>query len=330
MYLRVSKLSDITTNNGLYIQEGYLDGTRINPYTTNEWPRQLLPSRQAWKVWNHHIKKTFYNGSTLRQPLGSWLTDLPQAHTRFLPTTQQLVQIKQHGIFVASTTMNRKTIMHHANWTQQLSIDKSIPLIEDTNPQTIPNDKGYVSTLEKTWEQQQHHQWNKYQQTLLHFTPTSKYITLDLLSAETIYIVSDGGTVNNEGYYGWVIATSSTIIIEGHGYVPGNPSQIDSLRAESMGMLHALTVMSKQQQNTNCKGNLILASDNLELINRTQTFNEYGNRFAKQYVAPHMDIQCAIDTILEKDFPHIEVQHVFGHQDTKKSTALTWLEYLNV
>ena len=128
MYLRVSKLSDITTNNGLYIQEGYLDGTRINPYTTNEWPRQLLPSRQAWKVWNHHIKKTFYNGSTLRQPLGSWLTDLPQAHTRFLPTTQQLVQIKQHSIFVASTTMNRKTIMHHANWTQQLSIDESNPL----------------------------------------------------------------------------------------------------------------------------------------------------------------------------------------------------------
>ena len=46
LYLCVSKLSDITTNNGLLIQEGYLSGTRKNPYTTHDWPRQSLPSQR--------------------------------------------------------------------------------------------------------------------------------------------------------------------------------------------------------------------------------------------------------------------------------------------
>ena len=40
MYLRVSTLSDITTNNGLYIQDRYLGGLCQNPYITHDWPRQ--------------------------------------------------------------------------------------------------------------------------------------------------------------------------------------------------------------------------------------------------------------------------------------------------
>ena len=43
-----------------------------------------------------------------------------------------------------------------------------------------------------------------------------------------------------------------------------------------------------------------------------------------------MDIQCAIDQLLDKLNPHIEVQNVFGHQETKKDEKLTWLEFLNV
>ena len=58
----------------------------------------------------------------------------------------------------------------------------------------------------------------------------SKYINLDLLSTDMIYIVSDFSVADNDGYYGWVIATSSHIVIEGYGYVPGNPDHIDSLR----------------------------------------------------------------------------------------------------
>lgn len=329
LYLCVSKLSDITTNNGLFIQEGYLSGERKNPYTTHDWPRQPSPSHRIWKLWRYHLKKTFYKGDKLHCPLGSWLTYLPTAHTRFIPTEQKLIHIANDGIYSAPTIVTRKTVKHNNTWTREISTAPSIPLIEDTNPQTIPSTNGYV-TLQHTWEQFRQQQWRKYQSVLSKFSPVSKYIPLDLLSTDTIYVVSDGGVADTEGYYGWVIATSSNIVIEGHGYVPGNPSHIDSLRAESMGMLHALTVMSHQQEQTNCSGQIVLASDNLELVHRTKTYIEYGSRFANQYTAPHMDIQCAIDQILAKLCPQIEATHVLGHQDTKKDAQLTWLEFLNV
>ena len=56
LYLRVNKLSDVVTNNGKYIQEGYLNGTRVNPYTTHEWPHQAMPSLKTWKLWRYHLK----------------------------------------------------------------------------------------------------------------------------------------------------------------------------------------------------------------------------------------------------------------------------------
>ena len=277
-YLCVSKLYDITTNNGLFIQEGYLSGSRKNPYTTHDWPRQSSPSQRIWKLWRYHLKKTFYKGNKLQCPLGSWLTYLPTAHTRFIPTEQKLIHIAKDGVYSAPTKVTRKTVKHNNTWTKEITMAPSIPLREDTNPQTIPSTNGYVSTLQHTWEQLKQQQWRKYQSILFKFSPVSKYITLDLLSTDTIYIVSDGGVADTEGYYGWVIATSSNIVIEGHGYVPGNPSHIDSLRAESMGMLHALTVISRHQEQTNCTGQIVLAIDNLEIVNRTKTFIEYGSR----------------------------------------------------
>ena len=82
-----------------------------------------------------------------------------------------------------------------------------------------------------------------YQKQLSQYTPVSKYLHLDLASADTIWIVSDGGKDLDIGYYGWVIADSSHILCEGHGHTTGNNEHMDSLRAESSGMLHALHVM---------------------------------------------------------------------------------------
>ena len=51
------------------------------------------------------------------------------------------------------------------------------------------------------------------------------------------------------------------------------------------------------------------------------------------YVLPHMDIQCQIDRVLVKlneCISQINVVHVKGHQDTKKTSRLSWLERLNV
>ena len=66
------------------------------------------------------------------------------------------------------------------------------------------------------------------------------------------------------------MASETSIIYEGDGHVPCNLSQLDSLWSESMGMLHALTVMGKLLEQTQYNGMVILASENLELIKRTK------------------------------------------------------------
>ena len=53
LYLRVSKLSDIVSNDGKHIQYAFLAGTRINTYTNLEWLRQSKPSEDVWKFWKN-------------------------------------------------------------------------------------------------------------------------------------------------------------------------------------------------------------------------------------------------------------------------------------
>ena len=75
---------------------------------------------------------------------------------------------------------------------------------------------------------------------------------------------------------------------------------------------------------------IIIASDNLELIKRTKQY--HMNVYQDSHIsnAPHMDIQDEINFLLTSHFTNLTIVHVNGHQDTKKNNSLTWLEYLNV
>ena len=60
----------------------------------------------------------------------------------------------------------------------------------------------------------------------------------NLLEENTpIYLVTDRGVKDNIGYYGWVIATVIKIVCKAKGHTPGPLKQMESLRAESIGLL---------------------------------------------------------------------------------------------
>ena len=145
-----------------------------------------------------------------------------------------------------------------------------------------------------------------------------------------IWIVSDGGLANTSGYYGWVIASDTDILHEGKGRVPSNPSQIDSLRTESMGMYYAILIMRSLLYKYHLTQEINLASDNSELIKRTKHYYKYGYNDNKTPHAPHSDIQSEINFMLTDTFPHLNILHVRCHQDAKKKSNLTWVEILNV
>ena len=95
-------------------------------------------------------------------------------------------------------------------------------------------------------------------------------------------------------------------------------------------MLHALNVMVNFLRTRTCNAKIKLASDNLILVKRTQLICEYSSRLPNQYTAPHIDLQCIIDSLIVEHLIDIEVVHVKDHQDTHKQGTLTWEEKLNV
>ena len=181
-----------------------------------------------------------------------------------------------------------------------------------------------------TWEQKMKDTSKSFIHQLSQYTRISNFMHLDLASADTIWIVSDGGKDSENGYYGWIITDASHIICKGKGHTTGNKEHMDSLRAESSGMLHALTVIVHHIRNGNCTAKIKLASNNLLLVKRTKLICEYSSRLPTQYAAPHMDLQCIIDSLIVEHIIDIEVIHVKGHQDTLKHGSLTWEEHLNV
>eukprot|EP00957_Ditylum_brightwellii_P192070 14621560-Ditylum_brightwellii.AAC.1 len=58
-----------------------------------------------------------------------------------------------------------------------------------------------------------------------------------LQTTEEIWIVTDGGVNKEYGYYGFVIAMDTTILWKGNGQAYGNPQQMESQQAESVGGL---------------------------------------------------------------------------------------------
>lgn len=330
IYLRVTKLSDIVSNDGKHIQFQYLTGEKINPYTDMEWPHQPKPSEASWKYWKQSLIRTFYSGNHLTNPLGSWITPPPKVHYFYVPSSNQIKLVQGNQIKTTRATETRRHIEYDNDWVLNNPSGKCIPLIENSQKQTKPALPKFYNTQQPTWEQKMKTSTTRNRQQLSSYTTVSKYLLLDLTNADTLWIVSDGGKDTALAYYGWVIADSRHILCEGKGLTTGNTEQMDSLRAESSGMVHALTVMVKLLTQVTCKAHIILASDNLQLVKRTKLICEYGSRLPNQYTAPHMDLQCVIDSMITEHFIDIEVIHVKGHQDTHKQTHLTWVEKLNV
>eukprot|EP00957_Ditylum_brightwellii_P083887 6375578-Ditylum_brightwellii.AAC.1 len=59
-----------------------------------------------------------------------------------------------------------------------------------------------------------------------------------------IYLVIDGRVKDNIGYYNWLITTVMEIVCKAKGHAPGPLKQMESLRAESIGLLSILCFLT--------------------------------------------------------------------------------------
>ena len=119
IYLKVHRLSEIVTNDWFHIQEHYLSGRNINRIIIHDWPRQEKPGCKAWKLWRHHLVKTFYSGSRLKIPLGKWLQKSSAYDTVYLPELNLIQKYTKDGIFTSPVVKTRTTITRSCTWHPQ-------------------------------------------------------------------------------------------------------------------------------------------------------------------------------------------------------------------
>eukprot|EP00957_Ditylum_brightwellii_P046355 3518143-Ditylum_brightwellii.AAC.1 len=95
--------------------------------------------------------------------------------------------------------------------------------------------REYIATL-NTWEQRLlKHVVGKYE--------SYAFLKVHLQLSNDLLVVTDGGKFKDDGYFGWVIATGTTILWEARGYVQSNPELLESLRTEGMSPLALMTFL---------------------------------------------------------------------------------------
>jgi len=81
LYLQVTTLADIVTEDGRYITYAARHGQKdITCIKYNRWPNQGNPGVKIWDEWSKCLAEVFCGGrtdGTLLSPLGKWTNVLP-------------------------------------------------------------------------------------------------------------------------------------------------------------------------------------------------------------------------------------------------------------
>ena len=187
-------------------------------------------------------------------------------------------------------------------------------------------------------------EWNQYIETIStwekNLLQNIKYITSkeelnSMLSDpdQIITFVSDGGSKDNIGSYGWILATTTIEIVKSQGQAMGQP--MSSHRAEGYGKLAWLTFLRHYSIYHNIIIQCIIHSfcDNKAVVEQTQKGKDYAKSgFA---MIANYDVLLAVteqqNYFLNKNIKLKNSKHVMGHQDkSKTSSQLTRPEYLNI
>eukprot|EP00957_Ditylum_brightwellii_P021028 1584905-Ditylum_brightwellii.AAC.1 len=113
-----------------------------------------------------------------------------------------------------------------------------------------------------------------------------------------LWLVTAGGVTDGIGYFGWIIATDSFILWEGHGQPQGHPRHMKSLKAGSSGVLSVLRFLLKYERyfNVSITGdNMVHYCDNSTLCGRMQAMQQDQTITPTQTIQSDWDVHMAID-----------------------------------
>eukprot|EP00972_Heterocapsa_arctica_P017610 2603274-Heterocapsa_arctica.AAC.1 len=120
-----------------------------------------------------------------------------------------------------------------------------------------------------------------------------------------LFIVSDGGDTDGNGYFGWVIANEHSTLCQGSGLSPGNQHLNESLRSESTAYLSALRYLlhyHRYHQVTLESSSKLHFCDNKSLVSRSPDTYRSALPSSFDFLKADYDVQMQImDTLHEMD-----------------------------
>jgi hypothetical protein len=350
------------------------------PSTDADWPIQTSPNDKTWGLWrkalsdsicdNNHRYVLASRPGLLKQRLGAWLsTSTPKKSPRWqfvLAHSTQKLYIPANGhdgryyqLFTATrldfnlATYNLRDLPNLQQTLKPEAIPAdAVPVLTTTDgellrvnkqdtpvlqgpmsaPATIRSFDDYIQALPRwKWE------------LLCGAFPTKDYdgLALHLVQATPLWMCSDGGAKGNTGSFGWVIATSTTILWECLGIAIGWFAY--SFRSEGVGQLsllvfleayiqyHQLHDLQLPTQQIDETPQSQIATDNKGLIARILTGIQTTTPFAGAALSVEYDVVNEI-VETERRLPFRPTwEHVKSHQDDRKKWyELQWMETLNV
>jgi hypothetical protein len=297
LYLQAVTLSDITTTNGLTLNNSKLHGCPSLQSSGTRWVsiNQDKPSDREWRLWQKANLLWANAQSTLHHPLMSWILPIhEQRFQHFAYQSQNTLWTRlgdastYEGHHIVSTragsaaTLQRSftnlprhacpvevTLGDHNIWYQvftpsQLSITSSIP-----RPMSHASFESYISSLE-AWEAE-----------LLHHTELFVDPNLLCLEGQTRFrAVSDGSVFPNvSASFGWILSTNEgERVTQNMGPVRGY--QIHSYRAEASGVLSVLRFLLRIAEFTQMheKWNGVVATDGQSLLDTLEGVDNVRRR----------------------------------------------------
>ena len=320
----------------------------------NPWPYQTKPGKDHINVWKCFLRKlcketptkSKKKSTTLERTLGHWLKDINvrrRISQNVLIDPISLIAFEKTDSGWIKSTLQK----HRKYWTYGTTTTNEEDI---TSKQLLPGNKTEhavprifwsplcnTRTLTTQYESESESAWDEYiktipeweQQLLYHIDfKTDEQNIINILSSSTSLItcVSDGGSEEKLGSYGWIISNGNEHLVVGQGSVPGQP--MSSQRAESCGKLAWITwlIHFSIYHKFIIKSTITSYCDNKSVVSKSAIKNDYEN--PSYVITPNFDIfksiylqQCRIPPSIMKD-----TKWVKGHQDSSKPICELSLE----
>lgn len=328
LHLQVETVTDICDLGGNRVMEWAWNCLRPIDHwekSSIHWPRQPRPDAADLRIWRAFLTDNFCSvDRRLYHPLGPWIAGHDNDRTPRAGTDGTSLLIRDNfttRVFLPVRRGRQVTYWKvvegpapqgwiqpvHLRWHSSAEACTASPIA------TLPTTEGNL-----TWE-------------AALSGGTTLNLNAELNPTNRILAVSDGGVKEGRGYYGFTVRQNSTILAEGKGPAWGSATKMDSLRAETFGMLALSLALRKLKAGGTIQSQPIaIYTDSKSCIDRLDSLNRPGPPYMNNATRPHADVLLQLHHSLGL-FDHLPPQHVSGHADRHKDLCdLTEEEQMNV